>query len=326
GGMDRSNPTYHDIPQVEAIKSERGKDFTVLLFPNMNHDLLDVTTGRFDPQLFPRIIDWARTKLRAPGGIGAAGGTVSGAGATLVIPPGALSADTVITLSRRQNAPLDSSLDAGSLVEVSPADLRFDVPATLTLPFDPTRTPAGLPLQKLGVSRLDGEAWEAAAGSVGDAATNTATGKIGRGGTYGVRRNPAAAPCVAPQYRQFDFWLGSWDFTEPSSGPGQNLITRDAAGCVIEENFVSFTYRGHSVSFFEESTGKWYQTYVGNDGVRLVLEGTFVGGRMVLYQNPVSRYYWQTLDANRVRFALEASPNGGVTWQATPFNAIYSRR
>ncbi|NUO79985.1 alpha/beta fold hydrolase [candidate division KSB1 bacterium] len=63
GGMDRSNPTFYDITQLEKIKQERNKDFTVLLFPNMNHDLIDVTTSQFDPQFFPQIFAWGQSKL-----------------------------------------------------------------------------------------------------------------------------------------------------------------------------------------------------------------------------------------------------------------------
>lgn len=63
GGMDRSNPTFHDIAQLEKIKQERSKDVTILLFPNTNHDLIDVTTGQFDSELFPKIFAWGRTKL-----------------------------------------------------------------------------------------------------------------------------------------------------------------------------------------------------------------------------------------------------------------------
>lgn len=63
GGMDRSNPTFYDITQLEKIKQERSKDFTILLFPNTNHDLLDVSTGQFDPELFPKILTWGRGKL-----------------------------------------------------------------------------------------------------------------------------------------------------------------------------------------------------------------------------------------------------------------------
>lgn len=63
GGMDRSNPTYYDIAQLEKIKQERNKDITVLLFPNMNHEMIDVTTGQFDPELFPKIFAWGNSRL-----------------------------------------------------------------------------------------------------------------------------------------------------------------------------------------------------------------------------------------------------------------------
>lgn len=63
GGMDRSNPTFYDIAQLEKIKQERNKDITILLFANMNHDLIDVNTGQFDPEFFPKIIAWSKSKL-----------------------------------------------------------------------------------------------------------------------------------------------------------------------------------------------------------------------------------------------------------------------
>ncbi len=65
GGMDRNNPTFADIPRVDKIKAELGKDFTTFLFPNTNHDLIDVTTGTFDPQLFPKIVEWSRARIGA---------------------------------------------------------------------------------------------------------------------------------------------------------------------------------------------------------------------------------------------------------------------
>src|SRR3970282_1522072 len=32
----------------------------------------------------------------------------------------------------------------------------------------------------------------------------------------GLPGQEAAAPCSAPEYRQFDFWLGEWEVTNPS--------------------------------------------------------------------------------------------------------------
>jgi pimeloyl-ACP methyl ester carboxylesterase len=63
GGMDRSNPTFYDIAALERIKRERNKDITILFFPHTNHDLLDVRTGMFDPELFPKIFEWGSRRL-----------------------------------------------------------------------------------------------------------------------------------------------------------------------------------------------------------------------------------------------------------------------
>lgn len=63
GGMDRSNPTFYDIDILEKIKQERNKDFTISLFPFSNHDLIDVRTGEFDPELFSKMIEWVNEQL-----------------------------------------------------------------------------------------------------------------------------------------------------------------------------------------------------------------------------------------------------------------------
>jgi pimeloyl-ACP methyl ester carboxylesterase len=63
GGMDRSNPTYHDIANLERIRAESGRDFTILLFPDADHELVDAATGTFDPELFPMTFAWAQLRL-----------------------------------------------------------------------------------------------------------------------------------------------------------------------------------------------------------------------------------------------------------------------
>ena len=47
-----------------------------------------------------------------------------------------------------------------------------------------------------------------------------------------------AAPCSAPEYRQFDFWLGDWDVTNPAGKPvGHNHVTQEYGGCVLQEHW-----------------------------------------------------------------------------------------
>lgn len=47
--------------------------------------------------------------------------------------------------------------------------------------------------------------------------------------------SPAAtpAPCSAPEYRQFDFWIGRWNVYGPDGRlAGTNDVTREFDGCV----------------------------------------------------------------------------------------------
>ena len=44
-------------------------------------------------------------------------------------------------------------------------------------------------------------------------------------------------PCVEPEYRQFDFWLGNWQVTQPDgSVAGTNAIQASYNGCVHTEH------------------------------------------------------------------------------------------
>lgn len=63
GGLDRSNPTFYDIAQIERVRQENGRDFTIELFPTMNHDLVDANTGTFPSTLFSTVFNWARSRL-----------------------------------------------------------------------------------------------------------------------------------------------------------------------------------------------------------------------------------------------------------------------
>ena len=62
GGQDRSTPTQLDIPRIEQLQNA---NFTVKLFPRMNHDMLDVDTGAFPVTLFPEVFAWSGPHLGA---------------------------------------------------------------------------------------------------------------------------------------------------------------------------------------------------------------------------------------------------------------------
>ena len=80
------------------------------------------------------------------------------------------------------------------------------------------------------------------------------------------------APCSTPEFRQFDFWVGEWEVSWPTSastegkaGSGTNRIHIALDKCVIVENFdgtPKIPLRGMSVSVYNVRKKKWQQTWV----------------------------------------------------------------
>jgi hypothetical protein len=67
-------------------------------------------------------------------------------------------------------------------------------------------------------------------------------------------------PCTAPEYRQFDFWIGTWDVFSPDGKlAGHNRVERIESGRGLQENW----------------TGD--QFWLGNGGGVLTLSGTLEG-------------------------------------------------
>jgi hypothetical protein len=91
----------------------------------------------------------------------------------------------------------------------------------------------------------------------------------------GANQSPGQA-CSAPEYRQFDFWLGSWDVGVPGVGfAGTNIVERELDGCVVEENWTDGG-RGRSMNTYDASDGQWHQHWVysgGGPSSVLVLDG-----------------------------------------------------
>src|SRR5688572_17092983 len=106
----------------------------------------------------------------------------------------------------------------------------------------------------------------------------------------------AAQPaCSAPEFRQFDFWVGEWEANweknaQMPAGKGSNRITKIMDGCVIEEQFdgvAAIGLRGMSVSMYVPQSGEWKQTWVDNSGSYLDFTGDFKDGEMILVREAV---------------------------------------
>jgi hypothetical protein len=135
---------------------------------------------------------------------------------------------------------------------------------------------------------------------------------------------PASAPCVAAEFRQFDFWVGSWEVTDRSGKPaGRNQITREQLDCVLVERWTSPNGgTGMSMNYYDPQSRRWTQHWVGL-GLILTMTGGLRGNEMVL-EGPLQyvrdgrvtilRGTWTSLPDGRVRQHFVESSDGGKTW------------
>ena len=147
--------------------------------------------------------------------------------------------------------------------------------------------------------------------------------------------SPAAAPpCAAPEYRQFDFWIGEWDVRTPDGAlAGTNSIRSELNGCVLHERWEgAHGMKGESVNTWSAARRGWHQTWVDDRGTLLLLDGARDGARMVLTGEgrtrdgkPVRhRLSWEPV-GEAVRQLWESSTDQGRTWTVV-FDGKYTRR
>jgi hypothetical protein len=144
---------------------------------------------------------------------------------------------------------------------------------------------------------------------------------------------PAARPCAAAPYRQFDFWLGAWTVTRPDGKTaGTNRITRILGGCALREQWRGAGgSTGTSLNVYDAEANRWRQTWVDDRGGVLLLTGGLREGKMMLEGETAAsagktvrqRITWTPLPGGRVRQFWDSSSDGGKTWE-TEFDGIYA--
>jgi hypothetical protein len=149
---------------------------------------------------------------------------------------------------------------------------------------------------------------------------------------------PAPKPaCIAPEHRQFDFWLGDWDVRDGDGKlVGRNVLTPLHGGCALLENWTgNGGTTGTSLNLWDAETHRWHQTWVDSGGGLLLLDGGFADGRMVLTgaappgpgapDGTLNRITWAPLPDGRVRQQWESSTDKGRTWKSA-FDGYYTKR
>ena len=143
----------------------------------------------------------------------------------------------------------------------------------------------------------------------------------------------AATQCGSDEYRQFDFWIGSWDVSDPQGNfQGTNTIEPIQGGCVLQEHWTSASGgTGTSFNIYDFTTKRWHQTWVSG-ATLLLLDGEFRDGSMVLEGTTVGqdgakthqRITWTPVEDGVVTQVWDQSTDG-ETWN-TVFDGRYTRQ
>ena len=64
GGQDKSNPTARDVRIISEIKNKYNKQFYIHLYPSMDHNLIDTTTGEMEAKFVPELRDWIQNIIK----------------------------------------------------------------------------------------------------------------------------------------------------------------------------------------------------------------------------------------------------------------------
>lgn len=137
--------------------------------------------------------------------------------------------------------------------------------------------------------------------------------------------------CVAAEYRQLDFWLGTWEvFEVDGSGPvAHATISRELDGCALHERYEqSNGLNGESFSTYDAGRKLWRQSWYTNRGKGLELTGKMEDDSLVLEgmdysSNPSStvRVTWK-VEKGAVRETAMISSDHGKTW-TTGFDLFF---
>ena len=151
-----------------------------------------------------------------------------------------------------------------------------------------------------------------------------------------------ARPCEHdPLYRQFDYWLGTWDVrpngAPPNTPPATNVITKIHNGCVILESWNAPGMTGQSFNIYDRVARKWHQTWVDSTGGLHEYWGGLLDGNMT-YEGDIPSPPGQSAGGRMhvrltffkrsdgsVRQFSERTGDGGKTWQVN-YDLIYTRR
>ncbi len=145
--------------------------------------------------------------------------------------------------------------------------------------------------------------------------------------------SPPAAACAAPEFAQFDFWVGYWDVypTGKDRKVAQSRVEKVYNGCTIRENWMPLNGQtGGSLNTYIASARRWRQLWTDSSASWAEFSGGYNGRAMVLTgtgfapNGALTRMTYTLQRDGSVRQTGENSTDGGASW--TPaFDFIYRR-
>lgn len=144
----------------------------------------------------------------------------------------------------------------------------------------------------------------------------------------------AQQACDSEAFRQFDFWLGTWQVkTEQGGVVGSNRIAKAHNDCVVTEYYRATSgFSGQSVNLYHAPTNQWHQTWVDSSGTLLQLWGGLDGNAMKLEgktsdsqgKTAIHRITWTPLAGGDVRQHWQMKSADSLTW-TTVFDGRYTK-
>jgi hypothetical protein len=131
--------------------------------------------------------------------------------------------------------------------------------------------------------------------------------------------------------------VGEWEVATPDGRrAGTNLIESTFGGCVLRESWRGAGgMTGTSLNGYDAGDGRWHQTWMDSNGLRLELSGGMSGGKMVLQGERPSterpdtpilhRISWEPRLDGSVHQLWEISNDGGASWNVA-FDGRYTRQ
>ena len=147
-----------------------------------------------------------------------------------------------------------------------------------------------------------------------------------------ARFDAFARPCArsGSPWRQFDFWVGTWDVYDRSGNRvGQSRIERILGDCVVLENWKG-TGEGKSWNTWNPVRKRSEQSWVDASATPVFFTGQLENGVMVYHSDQAQRdgkpyerrLTFTPLSGRRVRQFSQGTSDAGKTW-STEYDLIY---